>query len=88
MEKQMTTVTFDTHTFIRRLETAGFTREQAEALADAFRGALEDQKPMARDCLDYGLKTDLARMKADLIQWMTGALIVQAAVIATLVKLL
>ena len=84
----MTTVTFDTYKFIQRLETAGFSRDQAEAVADAFKGAMEDQKPMARSCLNYVLKTDLARMKSDLIQWMIRALIVQTAVIAALVKLL
>ena len=84
----MSTITFDTHKFIRRLETSGFTQEQAEAMADAFREAQADQKPVTQEYLDYRLKSDLAELKLDLIKWVTGALIAQAAVIATLVKLL
>ncbi|TAN46432.1 MAG: hypothetical protein EPN21_20465 [Methylococcaceae bacterium] len=34
------------------------------------------------------LRVELRDLKVDLIKWMTGALIAQAAVIATLVKLL
>ena len=32
----MATITFDTHKFIRRLETSGFSQDQAEAVAEAF----------------------------------------------------
>jgi len=84
----MATITFDTHKFIRRLETSGFTQEQAEGVAEAFREAQADQKPVTQEYLDYRLKADLADLKIDLIKWVTGALIAQAAVIATLVKLL
>lgn len=84
----MTTITFDTHKFIRRLESGGFQPEQAEALADAFKSAQDEQQPVTREYLDYRLKADLAELKFDIIKWMTGALIAQAAVIAALVKLL
>jgi hypothetical protein len=84
----MTTISFDTYKFIQRLETAGFSRDQAEAVADAFKGAQEEQKPVTQEYLDYRLKTDLAEMKLDLIKWITGALIAQVAVMAALVKLL
>ncbi|NEX22814.1 DUF1640 domain-containing protein [Thiorhodococcus mannitoliphagus] len=84
----MGTITFDTHKFIRRLETAGFTPNQAEAVADAFKNAQEEQRPVTQEYLDYRLKTDLAELKFDLIKWMTGALVAQIAVIAALVKLL
>lgn len=84
----MSTITFDTHKFIRRLETAGFTPDQAEAVAEAFKAAQEEQRPVTQEYLDYRLKTDLAELKFDLIKWMTGALVAQIAVIAALVKLL
>jgi len=84
----MATITFDTHKFIRKLEEAGFDTKQAEAVADAFKEAQTDQKPVTQEYLDYRLKADLADLKLDLIKWVTGALIAQAAVIATLVKLL
>ena len=84
----MTTITFDTHKFIQRLEAAGFTQQQAEGVAEALKGAQEEQKPVTQEYLDYRLKTDLAELKLDLIKWMTGALVAQVAVIAALVKLL
>lgn len=84
----MSTIIFDTHKFIRRLESGGFTPEQAEAVAEAFKGVQEEQQLVTKEYLDYRLKTDLAELKFDLIKWVTGALIAQAAVIAALVKLL
>jgi hypothetical protein len=88
MEYKMASITFDTLKFIRRLEAAGFNTQQAEAMAEAFKEAQSDQKLVTQEYLDYRLKADLADLKIDLIKWMTGALIAQAAVIATLVKLL
>lgn len=95
MERPMSTISFDTHKFIRRLETAGFSQDQAEAVADAFKGAQNEQRPLTQEYLDYRLKAELAELKAemtnikvDLIKWMTGALVAQIAVIAALVKLL
>ena len=84
----MATITFDTHKFIRTLKDSGIPEAQAEAIAAAFREAQAEQKPVTQEYLDYRLKTDLADLKIDLIKWVTGALIAQAAVIATLVKLL
>lgn len=91
----MTTITFDTLKFVRRLETGGFTPEQAEAVADAIKSAQDEQRPLTQEYLDYRLKaevaelkTEMASIKIDLIKWMTGALIAQVAVIAALVKLL
>jgi hypothetical protein len=91
----MTTITFDTLKFVRRLETGGFTPEQAEAVADAIKSVQDEQRPLTQEYLDYRLKaevaelkTEMASIKIDLIKWMTGALIAQVAVIAALVKLL
>lgn len=84
----MTAITFDTHKFIRRLESGGFTQEQAEAVTDALKAVQEEQRPVTQEYLDFRLKTELAELKFDIIKWITGALIAQAAVIAALVKLL
>ncbi len=84
----MTTITFDTHKFIRRLESGGFTSEQAEAVTDAIKTLQDEQRPVTQEYLDFRLKTDLAELKFDLIKWVTGALIAQAALIAAMVKLL
>jgi hypothetical protein len=36
----MATILFDSHTFIKRLRSTGFTEEQAEVIVDASRDAL------------------------------------------------
>lgn len=36
----MTTIVFDSHTFVERLRATGFTEEQAEVIVDASRDAL------------------------------------------------
>ena len=84
----MASITFDTLKFTKTLEAAGFSAQQAEAVAEALKEAQSDQKLLTQEYLDYRLKAELADLKTDLIKWMTGALIAQAAVIATLVKLL
>lgn len=91
----MTTITFDTHKFIRRLKEAGIPESQAEAIAEAFQSAsgaaeLATKRDLREMELRLEAKIDKATsdLKVDLIKWVTGALIAQAAVIATLVKLL
>ena len=91
----MTTITFDTHKFIRRLKESGIPESQAEAIAEAFQSASgEAELATKRDLREMELRLDAkidkatSDLKVDLIKWVTGALIAQAAVIATLVKLL
>lgn len=86
--KRMGTITFDTHKFVRRLEDAGFERNQAEAVANAFYDAAADVAPVTRDYFDVKLKAEIEAAKADIIKWVAGLLIAQAAVVATMVKLL
>lgn len=84
----MTTVTFDTHKFIRKLTASGLPPEQAEAISEAFQDAQNEGQPVTRDYFDARLKAEIETAKADLIKWMAGLLLAQAAVVATLVKLL
>lgn len=91
----MSTITFDTHKFVRTLKEAGFAETQAEALSDAIKEVQTDNDfASKRDLKDLEQRLEakidkvVADLKVDLIKWMTGALIAQAAVIATLVKLL
>lgn len=51
----MSTITFDTHKFIRKLRDAGFDEKQAEAVADAFQEAQSEVLPVTRDYLDARL---------------------------------
>lgn len=79
----MSSVTFDTLKFVKRLESAGVPMSQAEAMAEAFREATGEELVTK----DY-LKAEIEAAKNDLVKWMAGMLIAQAALIAALVKLL
>ena len=90
----MTTITFDTMKFARTLKDAGVPERQAEAFAEAFRDATNDEL-VTRGHLDDRLATTQANLearieaaKADIVKWVAGLLIAQAALIASLVNLL
>ena len=86
----MTAVTFDTLRFAKKLEAAGLPTPQAEAIADAFREATSEQL-VARDYRDSRLeaiRSSIEAAKGDIIKWVAGLLIAQAALVAALVKLL
>jgi hypothetical protein len=80
----MSTITFDTHKFIRKLRDAGFEEKQAEAVADAFQEAQSESLPVTRDYLD----SRLFELENRMVKWDIGLALGQVAVIAALVKLL
>jgi len=80
----MTTITFDTLKFVERLKSAGVSEEQAKAEVEALTEALTETIAVR----ELATKFDLETLKADLVKWMAGLLLAQAAVVATLVKLL
>ena len=86
----MTTITFDSLNYAKKLEAAGFTREQAEVQTPAIREVIEEQLATKRDLKD--LETSLEGKLRDLEYRLTirlGAMIAAAvATVATLVKLL
>ena len=69
----MSTITFDTHLFVRRLKEAGFDEKQAECLSEAMRAAIDESELVTKK--DFQI--ELAPIKADLnlLKWMIGALI-------------
>jgi hypothetical protein len=69
----MSTITFDTHVFVRRLKEAGFDEKQAESLSEAMRAAIDESELVTKK--DFQI--ELAPIKADLnlLKWMIGALI-------------
>ena len=79
----MSTITFDTLKSAKRLEAAGMPTLQAEAFAEAFRDATGEEL-VTKDFL----KAEIESAKTDLVKWIAGMLIAQAALIAALVKLL
>ncbi len=89
-----TTITFDTHAYIKRLKSVGFTEEQAEVQAETFAEIIEERLATKQDLkeLELTMKNDLERglasVKSEIIKWVAGMLVAQAAIVATLVKLL
>ena len=79
----MSAVTFDTLKFAKTLEKAGLPAAQAEAIAEAFRDATGEEL-VTKSYLDARIEA----AKNDLIKWVAGMLLAQAALIAALVKLL
>lgn len=69
----MSSITLDTHKFVRKLQEAGFDEKQAKGLTEAMRAAIEASELVTKK----DLQIELAPIKADLnlIKWMMGALI-------------
>jgi Protein of unknown function (DUF1640) len=94
----MSTITFDTHRFIRKLKEAGFEEKQAEAAADAFRDAQAETEAITRRDLkelELSLKAEIQLFRGD-VQAMEyrmtiklgGMMAASVAIVAALVKLL
>ncbi len=88
------TIAFDTLAFAKRLKNAGVPEKQAEVQAEAFAEIIEDRIASKQDIKDLeltmkqDLKLALANTRVEIIKWVAGMLVAQAAIVATLVKLL
>lgn len=76
----MATITFDTHKFVRKLESSGFSTAQAEAVAEAFRDASgEAELAGKRDIRELELKIEsrFEQVKGELtlIKWLLGIML-------------
>ncbi len=91
----------DTLRIYSRLKSTGLTEESAREIAEIFRETVEENLASKNDLkttesnltkdiesVRAELKKDIAESKADTIKWVAGMLVAQAALIATLVKLL
>lgn len=76
----MAAITFDAHKFIRRLQEAGISEEQAEAIAEACR----DAHPKA----GVATKSDLRELEYRLIIKLGTMIVLVIGIATTLVKLL
>ena len=87
----MAHVTFDTLKFVETLQDAGISSVQAKAMSTAIRDAQEianlATKADLRE-LKSDIKVDVSNAKSDIIKWLAGLLLAQAALVATLIKLL
>lgn len=93
----MTTLTFDTLAYVKKLREAGVDEKQAEAQAAALATVLKSgtgdlatqrdveslRSDLKRDLevLRSELKKDIAETKAELIRWVVGVGILQTALI-------
>ena len=84
----MTTITFDTHDYIKRLKAAGFDDTQAEALSDAQKKSLSETLHMSIATKGdiNRLEKELTEIKAEqkLMRWMMG--FVLAGIAALILK--
>jgi len=82
----MTTTTFDTLTFARRLQEFGFTKEQAEGFAQLQRELIDDRLATRQDLREMEIRLDirLAELKHDLLRWILGIAAGQVALIVAL----
>ena len=62
------TVTFDTHAFVKRFRSAGFTEEQAEIQVKAISEAMEAKELATKRDLREGLQN----LELRLIKWIVG----------------
>jgi hypothetical protein len=79
----MTSTTFDTLEYAKKLQGLGFTREQSEGFAQIQREIIEDRL-VTKDHLDIRL----AELKNDLLRWMVGGFITQSALIIAVLALM
>ena len=87
----MTTITFDTHAFIKRFKSAGFTEEQAETQVQAISEAMEAKELATKGdlaAMEERLRKDIAELELRITLRFGGMLAVAVAVIAMLNKLL
>jgi hypothetical protein len=80
----MSSLTFDTLKFAKKLEHAGLTKETAEAISEAQNEAFEEMMKAK----DLTTKNDLLELKYDLLKWIVGLAFAQfALLIGILMKL-
>ena len=85
----MASISFDTHKFIRRLQQAGVSEAQAEAIVDAFREAYGEVELATKQdlrALEMKLEARFEALKGEmtLIKWMLGLLL--GGVLALILK--
>ena len=83
-------VAINTLNIYSRLKSTGLSEESAKEIAEVFQETIDEKLATKNDLelVKNELKKEIAESKADTIRWVAGMLVAQAALIATLVKLL
>ena len=76
-------ITFDTLAYSKELQAAGVPTQQAEAMANAQRIALEKMV----ESQEIATKNDLLKLKQELIKWVLGIAASQTAIILAVIAL-
>ena len=75
----MTTTSFDTLNYAKKLQEAGFTPQQAEAQAEALLAVVDE---------NLATKHDIELLRRDIIIWLGGLIIVSTTALGILMKVL
>nr|VFK61529.1 MAG: Protein of unknown function (DUF1640) [Candidatus Kentron sp. TUN] len=88
----MSAITFDTHRFIRTLQKANFSNEQAEAISNAFRDAQHEADVVATksdvDTLHLKIKTEMQEMELRLLTRIGGIVAFGLTITIAIIKYL
>lgn len=90
----MTTLVFDTLQFAKKLKEAGVPEKQAEIQAEAMAEIVEEKLASKHDVkqLELSIKAEfnlkIAELKSELIKWVLGISVAQAAIIISCLKLI
>ena len=85
----MNTIMFDTHQFVKKLTSAGFSEQQAEVQAEAIAGLIEDQLASKKDIklLESELHQLEERLTYKLTLRLGSMLVVAISIVTALVRL-
>ena len=86
----MSTVTFDTHAFVKELTRAGMPEEQAEVLARSQAALIDDKLATKQDLkeMEPAARQDLKELELRLTIRLGSMMVVAVGVVAASVKLL
>ena len=86
----MSATSFDTLTYAKLLQEAGFTAQQAEAQAEALRAVVDQNLATKQDLKEMETRLDhkIELVRRDIIIWLGGMIVVTTAALAVLMKVL
>ncbi len=86
----MTTIAFDTLAYSEKMQKAGFTRDQADAMAkansEAFKNMVDTQQLATKhdvELVKHDLEIALANTKHEILKWVMGLMLAQTTLIIT-----
>jgi hypothetical protein len=86
----MTATTFDTLMYAKKLKEAGVSEQAAEIQAETLKEIIEDNYSGKRELKEFeaSINLKLAELKTEIIKWVLGVSLGQAAIIISCIKLM